>query len=291
MNNNQKFELSEKNILYFQVLFILILMVVNISFHIFPSIELVVALFAILLIWRAKDRKLLLALLPFFILLLTYQSLRGLADNLSPSDIHVSDLIDLEKTLFAGWIPAFLIQKYFPLIPGYQALAFLCNVAYLAHFVTPLIVAMLIWNKKPENYWYFIVGLLILSYAGFITYYFFPAAPPWWATKYGYLLDQPVYMNTYFYYPGIVELNGPNPVAAMPSLHMAYPTYLTLYILKIWQRKGLWVIIYPVLVGFATLLLGHHYVIDLIAGILYAAITFILIGFVQKQKISKEKII
>lgn len=290
MKSNQNPANNDSFILYIQVAFVVVLILVNIAWNIFPSVELLLALFAVLLIWRSKDRKLLFALLPFFILLLTYQSLRSLVDNLTPMDIHITDLISLEKSLFNGWIPSYVIQQNFNKIPGYKILTFICNVAYLIHFVAPLIGAMIIWNRKPNQYWYFIFGLLLLSYSGFITYYLFPAAPPWWATKFGYLTDQPVYLSTYFYYPTVVELAGPNPVAAMPSLHMAYPTYLLLYISSIWPKSGKWLIPYPFIVGFATVLLGHHYVIDLLAGVIYAVVSFCLIKLIQKC-VTKRQII
>ena len=284
MNSKQSTDHNEKTILTIQIVFVVVLILVNIAWNIFPSVELLLALFAILLLWRAKDRRLLLALLPFFILLLTYQSLRSLVDNLTPMDIHVTDLIQLEKSLFGGWIPSYVIQQNFHRIPGYKILTFICNVAYLIHFVAPLIAAMIIWNKKHDHYWYFIFGLLFLSYAGFITYYVFPAAPPWWATKFGYLTDQPVYLNTYFYYPTVVEFAGPNPVAAMPSLHMAYPTYLVLFITSLWPKAGRWLVVYPLIVGFSTVLLGHHYVIDLLAGIVYATVSFLLVQAIRRWR-------
>jgi membrane-associated phospholipid phosphatase len=287
MQGNQLSNQNEKYILGIQIGFVVVLILVNIAWNIFPSVELLLALFAILLLWRAKDRKLLFALLPFFILLLTYQSLRSLVDNLTPMDIHVTDLIQWEKSLFGGWIPSYYLQQNFHRIPGYQILTFICNVAYLIHFVVPLIVAMIIWNKKHNQYWYFIFGLLFLSYAGFITYYLFPAAPPWWATNYGYLPDQPVYLSTYFYYPTVVEVAGPNPVAAMPSLHMAYPTYIVLFITSLWPKKGGWLFFYPLLVGFSTVLLGHHYVIDLLAGVVYALISFGLIKSIEVWRTRK----
>jgi membrane-associated phospholipid phosphatase len=60
----------------------------------------------------------------------------------------------------------------------------------------------------------------------------------------------------------------------MPSLHMAYPTYLAFYIIYIWRRWGWISLLLPIAIGFSTIILGHHYVIDLIFGVLYAAVVF-----------------
>ncbi len=266
---------QEKVLLLLQLLIIGFISTYYVLNGIFPSLDIVIALTVTLFIWKSKQRALLKDLLPFFLLLLTYQSLRGFADNLSPSEIHITDLITWEKSIFNGWIPAYVIQQQLPTTPGAKIIIILANLLYMAHFVTPIIVAVCIWYYRKNSYWPYIFGLLVLTYGAFITYFFFPAAPPWWATKFGYLPDQPVTLSA-FVYPTLVEFFGPNPVAAMPSLHMGYPSYICIYILFLWGKKALWILLLPILVGLSTLILGHHYVIDLIFGILFALIAWLV---------------
>ena len=261
---------QEKVVLLLQILILLLLSLFYIIFRVFPSLEMLFAFTILIFIWKSKQRALLKDLLPFFLLLLTYQSLRGFADNLSPAQIHITDLIGWEKSLFGGIIPAYAIQAILPSIPGHVVIAWIANLLYMSHFLNPVIVAIIIWYYKKDAYWAFIFGLLVLTYAAFFTYLFFPAAPPWWATKYGYLLDQPVTM-TAFVYPSLVEFFGRNPVAAMPSLHMAYPSFIFFVSIYLWKRKAILIGLLPILVGISTLILGHHYVIDLIMGVIYAA--------------------
>jgi len=102
-----------------------------------------------------------------------------------------------------------------------------------------------------------------------LTYVLFPAAPPWWAAYFGYLEGVRAYHSI------DILLNSPNPVAAMPSLHMAMPTYLALFGTFLWRKRGLWLWIFPLGVAFATVYLGHHYVVDLLAGMAYALAVFI----------------
>jgi hypothetical protein len=61
-----------------------------------------IALSVAILIWKAKNRNLLIDLLPLFILLLTFQSLRSFVDDLTPARIHITDLIAYEKSLSAA---------------------------------------------------------------------------------------------------------------------------------------------------------------------------------------------
>jgi membrane-associated phospholipid phosphatase len=241
-----------------------------------PTIEILLALVIALLIWRAQHRALLLDLIPFLLLLLSFQALRSFADNYSPADIHILDLIGYEKALFGGTIPAYFVQSTIIGKPFAPLIEIPSSLFYMSHFVVPLIVAIILWYRKRSTYWPFVIGLVLLSYAGFITYLLYPAAPPWWATKYGYLVDQPVILTAYAF-PTLVEFAGPNPVAAMPSLHMAWPTYITLFCIYVWGRKIAWMLILPLGVGFSTLLLGHHYVVDLFFGILFGVFFFMVV--------------
>lgn len=281
---------ENKYALIIQIIFIIILSLIYMSRRIFPSIDMLFALTIAALIWNTRHRALLIDLLPFFILLLTFQSLRSFADDLTPVQIHITDLVSYEKLLFKGVIPAYYIQQIILNKPYTLLITIPANFLYMSHFLTPLIMAIILWYKKKNCYWRFVIGLIILTYLAFITYILFPAAPPWWATKYGYLIDQPVTL-TPFAYPSLIEFAGPNPVAAMPSLHMAYPTFIALYCIYIWGKKYIWVILLPLGVGFSTMLLGHHYFIDLIAGAIYAIGIFYIILFWSKKKVSKHIIL
>jgi len=265
-----------KGFFILQLSFLFFLTFWQILHGIFPSLEMILILLILMLIWRAQHRALLRDLLPFLILLISFQGLRDFADNLSTVDIHVTDLIFYEKFLFSGVIPAYYLQTNLTNLPYSQVIGVIASIFYMSHFVVPIIVAMILWRKNKSLYWNFITGLLILSYLGFITYVFYPAAPPWWATQYGFLIDQPVYVLSYSM-PAAIQVAGPNPVAAMPSLHMAYSTYIIAFCMYVWGKRMSWLIIIPLGVAFATMFLGHHYVIDLIAGVVYALVVLALI--------------
>ena len=161
---------ENQHLLIIQILFILGLSIFYISKNIFPSLEMLIAISIALLIWRAKQRNLLMDLLPLFIMLLTFQSLRSFVDNLTPAHIHILDMIAYEKALFNGIIPAAFFQKAFSNQPYTPILTEILNMFYMSHFIVPVITAIIVWYQKKEHYWYFIIGLIALTYAGFITY-------------------------------------------------------------------------------------------------------------------------
>jgi hypothetical protein len=226
-------------------------------------------------VWGRRRMEFVRDFAPFILLLLSYDALRGFADDLA-SNAHIGYPITLERLLFFGHIPTQDLQRWLSseeVTHWYDSLAALLHAA---HFVVPLLFAALIWQHRRGQYWRFITALLLLSYAGFITYLLLPTAPPWWAGNTGHLEGV-----------GVVHLSGhtaflydkvsPNPVAAMPSLHAAYPWLFFLFACRLWGKRGRPVVLYPMAVFFSSVYLGHHYVVDIIAGVIYATAAYTIV--------------
>lgn len=226
---------------------------------------------------------------PFLALLLGYEMLRGFADNFF--SVAVEGLVKTEKILFGGYLPTEVLQNIF-YKPGYIGpIDILGTAFYFMHFPLPLVVAFYFWMKDKSRYYKFVIALLLLSFAGFITFLLFPAAPPWYASQEGIIsvikINQLVVdhfgwqWDLSYYYQRL----NPNPVAAMPSLHAAYPT-LVLLALRNYKKKLFWFFLpYPIIVGFSTVYLGEHYVIDVIAGVFYTVIAYHIVYNFGKVKV------
>jgi len=62
----------------------------------------------------------------------------------------------------------------------------------------------------------------------------------------------------------------PNPYAAMPSLHIAYPTLVFVVARRLVPDRRSWLVaLYPLLMTWAVVYLGHHYLVDCLAGAAY----------------------
>ncbi len=242
----------------------------------FPSTEMIAGAFVIVFVATPSGRSFLIEFAPFLLLLVTYKWLRNFADDLAPTQINIENLIEWEKALFGGTLPNAYLQTHLWSQPFTPVLDALTNTLYLSHFLSPLVLAVLLWQRQRAQYWAFVIGLVVVSYAAFATYVLFPAAPPWWATHFGYITDQPVTLE-HFVVSGEHLVNGANPVAAMPSLHTAYPVYIAAVALSTWGRRALPVILLPLGVAFATFYLGHHYVIDALAGAFYSLVVFVTV--------------
>ena len=164
-------------------------------------------------------------------------------------------------------------------LPWYDVLAW---ATYLTHFFTVFVVAAILWRVSRPRFLEFRAMVLTLSISAFATYALFPAAPPWMASDDG--LIGPVYRITGSVWSELgvhpaasIWDKGDslyNPVAALPSLHAAFPMLLLCF----FWRYGLW----PRLIGIAYVLSmawaliygGEHYVFDVLAGWGYAAAVY-----------------
>ena len=73
------------------------------------------------------------------------------------------------------------------------------------------------------------------------------------------------------------EQFGTNPVAAMPSVHMAATVVVALSLWRLWRPLAVLGAIYAVVMGFALIYFGEHYVIDVLAGVLLAVAAYVAV--------------
>lgn len=216
---------------------------------------------------------------PFLALILGYELLRGFADDAGLA-VHMGDLIGAERALF-GFVPSQRLQETLYDADAVRWYDVGATILYFLHFPLPLLVAFVLWLRDAREYIRFVVALLALSFGGFLLFLLFPAAPPWYAAREGYLpgvekIMDPIIArvgwgwNLSFFY----EHLNPNPVAAMPSLHAAYPWLVALVLFRLGRGWGALAVLYSVLVWTSIVYLGEHYAIDALAGAACATIAY-----------------
>ncbi len=228
-----------------------------------------------------QARSFLVRFLPLVSLLILYETFRGIADDLNRT-VHFTEMIDFDRWAFFGQLPTVVLQKWW--WHGHvQWYDFYFYFLYTAHFLMPVLLAVLIWKKADRRYWQFMWALLALSFAGFVTYIAFPAAPPWMASVEGYINEPMRRVSSDIWWAmGIENFSEiynrlpANQVAAMPSLHSAYPMLAALFVTGIFGFKRFWwVYIYPISMWIGVVYMGEHYVIDAIVGALYAVLAYL----------------
>lgn len=247
--------------------------------------------FVFMALGQAKE--MLKRLAPFVILLLVYESFRGIATSLNHR-VNFTWMPHVDTALF-GTLPTAKLQQWW--WHGYvQWYDFVFYGVYMLHFILPIALALLVWKTRAAYYWRVISTYVVLSFAGFLTYLLFPAAPPWMASDQYYI--QPItHVSNYIWAAlGFHNFNlayskiAPNPVAAVPSLHAAYSTVFVIFVFKLYGKKwGAVSLIYPLLIVFGTIYMGEHYAIDAILGILYAGCSFAFVMWAYPKVVPKLK--
>jgi membrane-associated phospholipid phosphatase len=220
--------------------------------------------------------------IPFSIILFAYQMMRGYADDLG-FQVHIQELIKWELTLFPIIPTLYLQNRFYPRPFHFHWYDFLAFCFWAFHFVLPIFFAFLLWLKARTAYFRFIFSLIFLSFAGFSCYILFPAAPPWLASQKGFLptvnlIRLDILMSLRFENPfsWIMVHGNPNHVAAMPSLHAAYPWLVFLFSYTFFRSYGAIFLIYFIGLSFSIIYLGDHYVVDILGGMLIASSIFLM---------------
>lgn len=229
-------------------------------------------------------------LLPFILILLTYDSFRGIADQLN-TNVNYSFPPAADRWLL-GELPTVTLQDWLwhGQVRWYD---FVLYMPYLLHFVLPIGLAILIWHTKQSYYWRYVMTFSIVSFAAFFTFLLFPAAPPWLAADTGQI--EPITrISSHVWqalgltdFPSVYDHISPNPVAAVPSLHAAWAILVAIFVSRYYGRRwGALSALYPLVIFLGTVYQGEHYFIDVVLGVVYAVAAYLaspyLIGLLRK---------
>ena len=214
--------------------------------------------------------------------------------NYDYSTVHIEDLYNFEKHLFGVHFQNKLVtpNEYWRL-NGLTFLDILTGIFYLCWIPVPLAFAAYLFFKNRRQFLLFSLTFVLVNLLGFIVYYLYPAAPPWYIQFNGFNFHPGTHGNTaglakfdaYFHVNIFKSIyaKGSNVFAAMPSLHSSYPVIVLYYGLK--NRLGLINLFFAlVMIGiwFSAVYLSHHYVLDVLAGILCATIGINLFNLLSK---------
>ncbi len=220
---------------------------------------------------------------PFLVGFFSYEFLRGLVPFVS-TRVHIFSMINFDKMLF-GEVPIMTLQRLFYRPDNLQWYDYVLVTLYICHFVTPMVIGFLFWLKDRAFFRNYALGILVLSSSGFFTFALYPAMPPWMASEQGYLppiKEVTGHVMSHFLpdsisVPTIYSVMRANPVAAMPSLHAAFPLLIYLFVVKKFGKWGYLFLPYVIGVWIAVMYLGEHYFVDVLAGAIYAVGAFMVV--------------
>jgi hypothetical protein len=212
--------------------------------------------------------------------------------NYNYNDVAVKGLYDAEKGLFGiKFNGSILTPNEYLRLKSTNLVDVAAGIFYLCWIPVPLAFAAYLFFKNKRQFLYFSLTFVLVNMLGFIVYYAYPAAPPWYIQFHGFNFHPLTQGNTaglarfdkYFninLFKSIYS-KGSNVFAAMPSLHSSYPVIVVYYGIK--NRLGVinWFFgVVMVGIWFTAVYASHHYVLDVMAGILTATIGILLFNWV-----------
>ncbi|MDP9445252.1 MAG: phosphatase PAP2 family protein [Actinomycetota bacterium] len=252
--------------------------------------------------WRTWRRAVVQDWLPLIAVLFVYDFLRGSADELGGRLVelpalangktgvdgidhaHVLPQLRADEWLF-GWltggsVPTVWLQDRLHTVGDVRWWDVAIVPVYMSHYIVPMVLAVGLWMSAYalfRRYVWTLVGLTLLT---LVTYALVPAAPPWMAGLNGHLPEVTRVVSTTLESTGVGTIRSAvqrseayaNAVAAMPSLHSGVPMMVLLFSWPlVGVRTRVLLVGYIAVMTFTLTYGGEHYVVDAVAGWVYAA--------------------
>jgi len=204
--------------------------------------------------------------------------------NYNYRPVQIESLYLAERKLFAvNDHGVLLTPNEFWLKHSSSPLDILTGIFYLAWVPFPLLFGFFLYLKNRKQFFYFSLTFVWVNILGWIIYYSYPAAPPWYIQQYGFnfipgtpgnvagLARFDAFFNVSLFHS--IYSKSSNVFAAMPSLHCAYPMIAFYYGLK--NKMGLYNLLFAIImvgIWFSAVYTSHHFVLDVLAGMACAVV-------------------
>jgi hypothetical protein len=227
------------------------------------------------------SRKFILGFSIFIVYWIIFDYMKAFPNYLYHS-VSTSELYHLEKSIFGIHYNGTVLtpneylkvhtKPFFDVVSGFF---------YLMWIPVPLFFAGFLFFKNKYEFLYFSFTFVLVNFIGFVIYYLYPAAPPWYIQLQGFTFIPHTLGNTgglarfdtYFNLPVFKSIysKSSNVFAAMPSLHSSYPVIVLYYGIR--NKLGVVNVFFTVVmlgIWSTAIYTSHHYVLDVIAGIMCA---------------------
>ncbi len=238
-----------------------------------PDILLIEFMLFVLAWKKARSKQYLSVWIPFVAAFLLYEFLRGYVDDIAPfKQQTLFSVYLLENYLFGQTSTAFFQSLFVHniwLVP-------ICTFFYGLFFVYSFGVAFIVWYRDSNLFRSYSLRFILMTYVSLMLFLLIPVAPPWYVSS---SLDLGIVRYLYFFSPFAQKtatvayyfVYG-NAVAALPSLHTAWPAFSSFFLItRFYKNKWIkLVLLVPIMIGFSVIMLGEHYITDVLFGFLLA---------------------
>lgn len=210
-------------------------------------------------------------LLIVFVLVWVYDMIKALAaTKLDVGLDDASGVRSLERTLHVDI--ELSVNRW---TNHHHLLSLVCAYCYqYLHEGLTLAVLVALWWLAPRTYRPARNALVGINVAGLLVFALYPVAPP-------RLLPHAGFVDTVANAGFGANHSGPivaDQFAAMPSLHLAWATWVAIVLFRWWRRPVLraLAVAYPVWMAYVVIGTANHYVLDVAAGVVVAVGCFAL---------------
>jgi hypothetical protein len=207
----------------------------------------------------------------------TFNVVRAVADDAGMALVGRETAAAWERALF-GTLPSAWAQDLFFDPDRIRGVDVALSIVHGSFFVVPFVVAAVLWWRQPPLFRRYAVATAVTFALGLLGFLLLPTAPPW--------LAEPGAVTRITHHllegsPGasLSSADGepglwfePNALAALPSIHVAATVLVLLAVRRISVQAGVLAGIYALLMTFAVVYLGEHYLIDALAGWVVAGV-------------------
>jgi hypothetical protein len=240
--------------------------------------------------------------LPLYVVLAVYALLRGYASHVIWGPFFRPQ-IAFDSFIGGGQPPTVTLQRWLFRANDLRPWDYLAWLTYMSHFFTSFIVAGVLWKRNHARFKRFVALFVGLTFLGYVTYVLYPALPPWLASQTGHIAPITRIIPVVWNHVGVHQASAlftgnnqfDNNIAAMPSLHAAYPMLLLLFFWKRARPAVRAILVgYVLAMAFTLVYTGEHFVLDEVVGWSYAIITFVVGGrlfdrWVEWQKTKRNQ--
>ena len=235
---------------------------------------------------KGQQDELLKTWIPFIVILLSYEALAGVVGSMVSADDIVS-VYSYDKLLLGFDLTSY-VQQTFIHMPLSSIITTLTLSLYSLHFPLVIVTSLTLWFGRRALFNRYAIAMAITSYVSLLVFALMPTAPPWYdgvatnlvQSAYTTSTSTPAFLSSYLRLTSLIESDK---YAAFPSLHTAYMILFCYFVTKFKPKFAL--VTFPLTFGvlFATLYLGQHYLIDLIAGTALALASVYLAELILKR--------
>ena len=214
---------------------------------------------------------------PFLVVLMMYYSFWGDAALLMMTTDRDDTLIAWDQKLF-GFQASVALQRFVnPSLTAWMQFAYTYHVWNI-----PVVACFIYVRRSRERFREMMCGLLVVCFIGLLGYLLVPAIGPIYTLREQFTvpLTQPIEVfNRQMEFMDFARIKRD----VFPSMHVAISFVVWLYAYRN-SRKLFW-ILSPIILSLfvSTLYLRYHYLVDVVAGLILAPLSFALANWMFKR--------